>query len=88
MILKIANYTIEKLDNYNVKLSRDYEVKGKVTTQFIGYYGNPREAVLRIIKDRTLNSEFQGSLNDFLRVYDNINKTTIAELREALGGLK
>lgn len=88
MKLKIANYTCESIDNLNIKVSKEVFEKGKVTNQFMGYYGNLRDCVLKIIKDRTLNSEFEGSLNDFLRVYDNINKTTLAEVKNAMVGLQ
>lgn len=88
MTLKIANYTLQAVDNLNFRLTRSVNNSGKVTEQHIGWYKDLMDGVLRIIKDRAMNSDYEGNLTHFLKVYDEICKTTLAEIKNALEGLK
>lgn len=90
MKIKVANYTIETIDTMNLKVTREVDSYNKRTnttskvSQFVGYYGTFRDAVLSVIKDREISMEVQGSVQDAIAEYDKIAQDTLRELKQTL----
>ena len=82
MKLKIDNYTIETADQLNLKLTKEVDSLDKKTkepkkvTQFIGWFGNLRDAVLRIIRDREVSMDIYVDLELTIKEYDRISQET------------
>ena len=84
-MIKIGEYQIERLDKYNLKVSKEVLNKNdKLKLEFLGYYPSMVLAVKSIIKYETENDFIYTSLEDFLDSYEKISKDILDRLSEIL----